>query len=146
PYELGERRHVPAHPGAEREVDSAVPDPECALSLEGFRDAAARLTLAGTAREDPEGDAVNVGEMLDVEDGQVVRAQELAHRMNGEIGEVLVVGRVKFVALDEVDHIRDLDDEDASRAERELDRLDELVDVVDMGQHVRRGDRRRSAV
>ena len=141
--ELG---HVLANPLAERDVDPAVAHAEGALSRESRGDAVACLARTCAAGEHANCPAVDLREMVDVEDVKGVRAEQLAHRLKPEVGEMLVVRRVELVPVDEVDHIGDFDDEDPPRSERDLDRPDELVNVVDVSEDVLRGDRHRPAV
>ena len=75
-------------------------------------------------------------ECFDVVDGQPVLGEYFFDRGKGEIGEVLMVDRVKLVVFEETKQVGEFSGDDACWFEKGFDAGDEVVDVGDVGEDV----------
>src|SRR5258708_39539608 len=83
--------------------------------------------------------AVNVP-LLHIEGFHVEFAQELDDRLEGKIGEMLVVDRVKLHLIDEISKIRRFEDKNPARVKQPIDALDKVAQIMNVGKNVGGGD------
>ena len=76
------------------------------------------------------------GQLFDIEDGQAVRGENLAGRMQREVGVMLVVDGVEFAALNQVKQVGEFEGGHAGWLEQDAEAFDEVVDVGHVSQHV----------
>ena len=75
-------------------------------------------------------------QLLDVEEPQAVRGEDLSRGEQREVREVLVVDRVELRLLDQAQQVRELHRDAPPGVEQELEAGDEVVEVRHVGEHV----------
>ncbi len=79
-------------------------------------------------------------DLLDVGDAQAAGGEDAAHRVERQVGEMLVVDGVELRVLDQAQQMREFQGDGAAGLERGLHALGEIVDVGHVGVHVVAGD------